>query len=91
MKMIEEKEALLLHELKSYGTLAVAYSGGVDSSYLADCAHEMLGNKARIIIADSPSIPREELKDAVSMAPARGWNFARDSNRRASQRCVLSE
>ncbi len=75
MKSIEEKEQLLLDELKSYGTLAVAYSGGVDSSYLADCAHEALGPNARIIIADSPSIPRAELEEAVTLAKERNWNL----------------
>jgi len=75
MKTIEEKEQMLLEELKSYGTLAVAYSGGVDSSYLADCAHEALGQNARMIIADSPSIPRDELQQAVDLAKERSWNL----------------
>lgn len=75
MNSIEEKEQALLEELKSYGALAVAYSGGVDSSYLADCAHEMLGQNAMMIIADSPSIPRAELQGAIDLATARGWNL----------------
>ncbi len=75
MKTIEEKEQHLLEELKSYGMLAIAYSGGVDSTYLADCAHEVLGQNARMIIADSPSIPRAELQEAIDMAAARGWNL----------------
>jgi len=75
MKTIEEKEQMLLAELKSYGTLAVAYSGGVDSSYLADCAHEALGKNARMVIADSPSIPRAELQEAIDLAAARGWDL----------------
>jgi len=75
MKMIEEKEQALLAELKAYGAIAVAYSGGVDSTYLADCAHEVLGQNAMMVIADSPSIPRGELKEAVEMATERGWNL----------------
>jgi uncharacterized protein len=75
MKTAEEKEKGLLEELKSYGSLAVAYSGGVDSSYLADCAHEALGRNAMMVIADSPSIPRDEIKEAVEMATERGWNL----------------
>lgn len=75
MKTIDEKERMLLEELGSYGTLAVAYSGGVDSSYLADCAHEALGQNARMIIADSPSIPRAELQEAIDLAKARSWNL----------------
>lgn len=75
MRSIEEKEQVLLEELKSYGALAVAYSGGVDSTYLADCAHEALGRNAMMVIADSPSIPREELRAAISMAEEREWNL----------------
>jgi uncharacterized protein len=47
----------------------------VDSSYLADAAHEALGLKALMIIADSPSIPRRELQEAVALAGVRGWNL----------------
>jgi len=75
MNSIEEKEQALLEELKSYGTLAVAYSGGVDSTYLADCAHEVLGKNAMMVIADSPSFPREELQQAIDMATERDWNL----------------
>ncbi len=75
MNSIEEKERALLDELKSYGAIAVAYSGGVDSTYLADVAHEALGENAMMVIADSPSIPREELQEAVQMATDRGWNL----------------
>jgi uncharacterized protein len=75
MNTLEEKEISLLAELRSYGSLAVAYSGGVDSSFLADAAHEALGTRAVMIIADSPSIPRSELQAAVGLAGARGWNL----------------
>ena len=75
MKTVEEKEKGLLDELKSYGAIAVAYSGGVDSTYLADCAHEALGRNAMMVIADSPSIPRDEIKEAVEMATERDWNL----------------
>ncbi len=75
MNSIDEKEQALLEELQSYGSLAVAYSGGVDSTYLADCAHEALGENAMMVIADSPSIPREELEGAIKMATDRGWNL----------------
>lgn len=70
-----EKEAVLLSNLAACGSMAVAYSGGVDSTYLADVAHEALGAKAHIVLADSPSIPREELAEASALAQARGWNF----------------
>ena len=54
--------------LKSYGSCVVAYSGGVDSSYLACVAHEVLGNRALAVIADSPSLPRRELQEALDVA-----------------------
>ena len=69
------KEKLLRERLADCGKMAVAYSGGVDSTYLADIAHEVLGKNAWIVIADSPSLPRNELKEAVELAEERGWNL----------------
>ena len=54
--------------LKSYGSCLVAYSGGVDSVFLARVAHEMLGDRALAAIADSPSLPRRELAEALAIA-----------------------
>lgn len=71
-----ELEARLKEEMARYGSLSVAYSGGVDSTYLADVAHETLGTRALMITADSPSMPRRELNDAVAIANERGWRLA---------------
>ena len=68
-----EKEERLKALLQSYGRVAVAYSGGVDSSYLMSVAHDVLGDQALAVIADSPSIPRSELREAVALAESRGW------------------
>jgi len=68
-------EARLKALLASYPSLVVAYSGGIDSSYLADVAHEVLGDRAHIVLADSPSIPRSEVAEASALARARGWHF----------------
>jgi uncharacterized protein len=66
--MLDEKLARLTAELKGYSSCLVAYSGGVDSALLALLAHQVLGKNAHLVIADSPSLPREELSDAVALA-----------------------
>lgn len=54
--------------LQSYGSCLVAYSGGVDSVFLARVAHDVLGDRALAAIADSPSLPRRELAEALELA-----------------------
>ncbi len=46
----------------------MAYSGGVDSVFLAYVAHQVLGDKALAVLADSASLPRRELEEAVAIA-----------------------
>ena len=62
-----EKYEKLRSLLSSYGSCLVAYSGGVDSVFLARVAHEVLGNKSLAAIADSPSLPRRELEEALAL------------------------
>lgn len=50
----------------------VAYSGGVDSAYLAWVAHQQLGSDMLAVIADSPSLARTHLADAVAFAEEQG-------------------
>jgi len=58
-----------LHEsLAALGRTLVAYSGGVDSAYLAFAAHHVLGDNTLAVIADSPSLARTHLQDAISFA-----------------------
>jgi uncharacterized protein len=53
--------------LRSCGRTLVAYSGGVDSAFLAKVAHDVLGDDALAVIADSPSLPRRELESALAV------------------------
>ncbi len=54
--------------LRSYGSCLIAYSGGVDSVFLALVAREVLGDKSLAAIADTPSLPRRELAEALALA-----------------------
>jgi uncharacterized protein len=62
------KLELLQGLLRSYGSCLVAYSGGVDSVFLAYVARQVLGDKCLAALADSPSLPRRELDEAVAVA-----------------------
>jgi uncharacterized protein len=55
-------------QLRSYESCLVAYSGGVDSVFLARVARDALGDKSLAVIADSPSLPRRELAEALEIA-----------------------
>jgi len=60
--------AALQDALRQHQRLLVAYSGGVDSAYLAYEAHWALDNNMLAVIADSPSLPRKELAAAIDFA-----------------------
>jgi uncharacterized protein len=63
-----EKERALRDTLSALGSVVVAYSGGVDSAYLAYVAHEALGSRAVAVTADSPSYPERHRQMAAHIA-----------------------
>lgn len=70
---LEAKRNDLRAILSAMERVVVAYSGGVDSSFLAAVAHETLGPDALAVTAVSPSLARRELDSARDLARRNGW------------------
>jgi pyridinium-3,5-biscarboxylic acid mononucleotide sulfurtransferase len=69
---LASKRAALDQHLRTLGRTLVAYSGGVDSAFLAWAAHQVLGDNMLAVIADSPSLARNQLADATAFASEQG-------------------
>jgi uncharacterized protein len=69
---LSAKQARLEDSLRLLGRTLIAYSGGVDSAYLAWAAHKVLGQDMLAVIADSASLARTHLQDALAFAQEHG-------------------
>jgi uncharacterized protein len=66
------KQRVLEERLLQLGSLMVAYSGGVDSAFLAATAHRVLGSRMIAVLADSPSLARRDFEQACDFARTQG-------------------
>jgi uncharacterized protein len=73
---LDQKAEHLRQILAGQARLIVAYSGGVDSAFLAWMAHQVLGEQMLAVIADSASLARTHLEDALAFARERGIPIA---------------
>ena len=68
----ELKLHALEDRLRNLGSAMVAYSGGVDSAFLAATAHRVLGDRMLAVLADSPSLARRDMEQAQAFAQSLG-------------------
>ncbi len=74
MSSVLGKREALEGRLAELGRVVVAYSGGVDSAFLAAVGHEVLGPHSLAATAKSPAVAHSELAAATALACSRGWN-----------------
>ena len=70
--LLQEKYQVLKDNMKRRGSAAIAFSGGVDSTFLVKVAHEVLGDKMIAVTATSSTYPERELKEAIKYAKDMG-------------------
>ena len=72
LELAESKLHSLEDRLRALGGVMVAYSGGVDSAFLAATAHRVLGDRMLAVLADSPSLARRDMEQARAFAQSIG-------------------
>ncbi|MCL5986289.1 MAG: ATP-dependent sacrificial sulfur transferase LarE [Actinobacteria bacterium] len=72
MATVQRKFSKLISILKVMDGAIIAYSGGVDSSLLLKACVDVIGERTVAVIADSPTMPRSELKEAICTARSIG-------------------
>jgi uncharacterized protein len=73
---LSAKSQRLHEQFHALGRVLVAYSGGVDSAFLAWATHRALGENMLAVLADSPSLARSQMQDAVAFAEEQGIPLA---------------
>lgn len=72
---MDEKYQQLQDMLREMGSVLIAYSGGVDSTFLMTVAHNILGDKALAVLASSETYPSSEIQSAVELANKLGFRL----------------
>jgi uncharacterized protein len=72
LMLLQEKYQLLKDNMKKRGSAAIAFSGGVDSTFLVKVAHEVLGDNMIAVTATSSTYPERELQEAIKYAKDMG-------------------
>src|SRR5215471_7352037 len=75
MEALSVKAQRLRERLRALGRVLVAYSGGSDSAFLAWAAHRELGENMLAVLADSASLARSQMQDAVAFAEEQSIPF----------------
>jgi uncharacterized protein len=70
-----DKLELLKDKLSAYGKLCVAFSGGVDSSFLLHVAYQVLGDNALAVLIDSPVLARRDKEEALAWLERLGVKY----------------
>jgi len=73
--ILKEKEQLLRERIGERGSVLIAYSGGVDSSLLAGIAREVLGDRCRAVLLESPVVSGDAIRQAEETARRLGIPF----------------